>query len=187
MLKSKIPGGNELLNPEYILKDKLKLFYGSRVADLGCGGSGYFSFQAAQMAGDSGLVYAVDVLKMVLKNIDHRAKMLGLKNIKTVWSNLETVGGAKINDATVDFVMLVSVLFQNEHPERVFREGARLLKSKGKLLVVDWKQGIFPFGPPAEKKIDPDKVYDFALGAGLKKKDQFDAGRFHYGIVFERI
>ena len=119
MAITKTPGGNELLNPEHILHDELQVTYGSRVGDLGCGGVGYFTFQSAQLVGDTGLVYAVDVQKMVLKNIEHRAKMFGLSNIKAVWSNLESFGATKINDGSLDFVILSNILFQNKYPEKI--------------------------------------------------------------------
>ena len=187
MKNHNIHGGNEFLDIQGILKDKLGLFYGSKVADLGCGGSGAFSFQAANLVGDVGLVYAVDILKMVLKNIEHRAQMLGIKNIKTVWSNLENYGAAKINNDLLDYVLVVNVLFQNKSPEKIIREAVRLLKSGGKMLVIDWAEGRFPFGPPAEVKIDKKKIEDVALGANLKKTKDIDAGRFHYGLIFEKI
>lgn len=184
---NKIPGGNELLNPQDILQNKLKLTYGAKVADLGCGGIGYFSFQAAQIVGDTGLVYAVDILKMILKNIEHRAKMLGLNNIKTVLSNLEIFGATKINDNSIDFALLINVLFQNKQHEKILREAVRILKPKSKLLIIDWKNGVFPFGPPSNQKITIEKINDIALGAGLKKIKEFDAGKFHYGLIFEKI
>lgn len=183
----KIPGGNELLNPQEILRKQLNMPYGSKVGDFGCGGVGYFTFQAAQIVGDTGIVYCVDILKMILKSIEHRAKMFGLNNIKTVWSNLEIYGGAKINDGTLDFAFLVNILFQNKYPEKVLRETVRTLKLGGILLVIDWKQGRFPLGPLAEKKITSEKVGNIALGAGLKKVKEFEAGKFHYGMVFEKI
>ncbi len=187
MANTKMPGGNELLNPQSILHDELQVTYGSQIGDLGCGGVGYFTFQSAQLVGDTGLVYAVDVQKMILKNIEHRAKMLGLQNIKVVWSNLESFGATKINDGSLDFVLLVNILFQNKHPEKVLREAVRMLRNQGKLLVIDWKQGRFPLGPSADRKIAPEKVSDLALGAGLKKRKEFEAGKFHYGIIFEKI
>ena len=183
----KIPGGNELLNPQDILGNKLGMTYGARVADLGCGGSGFFTFQAAGLVGDRGLVYAVDILKMVLKNIEHRAKMFGMENIKTVWSNLENYGATKVNDNSLDFVLMVNVLFQNKHPEKVIREATRMLRSNGKALVIDWAEGRFPFGPNTDRRISRDRVNDVALGAGLKKIKDIEVGKFHYGIIFEKI
>ncbi len=187
MRNKKIPGGNELLNAQDILANKLGVTYGAKVADLGCGGSGFFTFQSAELVGDKGVVYAVDILKMVLKNIEHRAKMFGMENIKTVWSNLENYGAAKINDDAMDFVLLISVLFQNKHPEKIIREATRMLRQGGKVLVIDWSEGRFPFGPAGDMKIERERVNDVALGAGLKKIKDIEVGRFHYGIIFEKI
>ena len=187
MKSDKIPGGNELLNAQDILENQLKLEYGDKVGDLGAGGGGYFTFQAAQIAGEAGLVYAVDVLKLVLKNIEHRAKMFGFTNIKTVWSNLEKYGATNINDSSLERALLINILFQNEHPERILREAVRLLKKGGRLLVIEWKLGRFPFGPPADRRLIQENVEDLALAAGLKKIKGFKAGKFHYGLIFEKI
>lgn len=163
------------------------VIYGARVGDLGCGGNGYFTFAVSKLVGQTGLVYAVDILKMILKNIENRAKMIGLENIETVWSNLENYGATKINDNSLDFVLLVNILFQNKAPEKIVREANRILKRGGKMLVIDWKDGRFPFGPTTEMKIKVEDISDIALGAGLKKTKYFEAGKYHYGIVFEKI
>lgn len=181
------PGGRELLDAHELLINQLGISYGSKVADLGCGTTGYFAFQAAQAAGDTGLVYVVDILKLILKNIDNRAKMLGFDNIKTIWSNLENYGATEINDGSMDYAFLINVLFQNKKPETILREAARLLRKGGKILVVDWKNGRFPFGPMAEIKILPERVRELALGAGLKEIKEINAGKFHYGLIFEKI
>ncbi|PIP29456.1 hypothetical protein COX27_01375, partial [Candidatus Kuenenbacteria bacterium CG23_combo_of_CG06-09_8_20_14_all_36_9] len=110
-----VPGGTELLNPSDLIKNKLGVFYGAKVADLGCGGAGFFALQNAEVVGPNGLVYAVDVLKSALANVEARAKISGFKNIKTVWSNLEKYGATKINNESVDFTLLINILFQNKN------------------------------------------------------------------------
>lgn len=183
----KFPGGRELLDAYDLLIRQLGICYGAKVADLGCGTTGYFAFQAAQEIGETGMVYAVDILKLVLKNIDNRAKMLGLNNIKTIWSNLEDYGATEVHDGSVDYALLINVLFQNKKPETILREAARMMKRGGRLLVVDWKQGRFPFGPSAEIKITEEKIRELSLGAGLKEIKEIPAGKFHYGIIFEKL
>ncbi len=187
MENKKFPGGRELLDAHDLLINQLGINYGAKVADLGCGTTGYFAFQAAQTVGDTGMVYVVDIQKVILKNIDNRAKMLGFNNIRTVWSNLEEYGATDINDATIDYACLINVLFQNKKPETILREAARMLRRGGKLLVIDWKQGRFPFGPVAEIKVTPERTRELAMGAGLKEMKEITAGKFHYGIIFEKI
>ncbi len=189
MLKQvkKIKGGNEFLDAAFLLKNKLGVFYGAQAADLGCGASGYFVFKLAELVGKEGHVYAVDVLKLVLKNIEHRASMLGYNNISTLWSNLEAANATLINNNSLDFALLVNVLFQNTQHGKIIQEAARMLKRGGKLLIVDWEDGRFPFGPPPEIKVSPAKLTDLALGAGLKKQELFEAGRYHYGLLLVKI
>lgn len=189
MLKQakKIKSGNEFLDAPYLLKNKLGVFHGAEAADLGCGANGYFVFELAKLVGKEGKVYAVDILKLVLKNIEHRAEVLGYGNIKTIWSNLELPNATPINNNSLDFVLLINVLFQNKQHEKIMQEAARMLKRGGKLLVVDWQEGRFQFGPPPEIKVAPAKLSDIALGAGLKKEELFEAGQYHYGLLLVKI
>lgn len=187
MSHSKVPGGNGLLNPEQILKYELGISVGSYVGDFGCGGAGYFVFQAAKLVGETGLVYAVDILKPVLSNIDSRAKELNLKNIKTLWSNLEKFSACKINNNSLDFGLVINVLFQNKDRHAVLREVARLIKPLGKVLVIDWQAGRFPLGPNPADKISAEEVVKLADEFGLKLARRFEAGQYHYGLILEKF
>ncbi|HPA25592.1 MAG TPA: methyltransferase domain-containing protein [bacterium] len=181
--KQHVPGGNELLNPTDLITNKLGVFYGAKVADLGCGGAGFFALQNAQIVGPEGLVYAVDVLKSVLSTVDTKAKLLGLRNVKTIWSNLEKYGATKINNESLDFALLINILFQNKNHTEILMETARMLKKGGKILVVDWKEGRFPIGPKIEDKIKPADIVVMAQKINLTIEKEFDAGQFHYGMV----
>lgn len=178
-------GGNELLNAEYLLKDILELPYGSRVADLGCGSMAFFTLQAAKLVGDKGQVYACDILKDVLSAVASKARQEGLHNIKTVWTNLEIVGAAKI-DPPVDFTLLVNTLFQSKAHQEMLKEAYRLTKAGGKLLLVDWKISSGPVGPANEMKVPHDLAEQMAAAIGFKKIKEFAAGQNHYGFIFEK-
>lgn len=183
LLPMKIAGGNELLDSKKVL-EKAGLKEGDMVGDLGCGGKGYFCLQAAKLVGNKGMVFAVDILKSVLKNVAAEARAQGINNLKTVWSDLEILGATKINSSSLDFSLLVNILFQIKEHFEVIKEAVRLLKKDGKLLVVDWKKTQAPFGPPVEKRISTEELEKFASQLGLKKDFIFEAGKFHYGIVF---
>ena len=184
MNTTKIPGGNELLNPEKILRDELGVTPGSYLGDFGCGAIGYFVMQAAKIVGDSGLVYAIDILKSCLTNVENRAKELKLKNIKTIWTDLERFGACKINNNSLDFGLLINVLFQSNNKKDILKEAARMIKPNNKLLVIDWKQGRFPLGPAPDNKISPEELIKKAQELGLKLDRKFEAGQYHYGIIF---
>lgn len=182
----KIPGGNELLNPEKILKDDIEIGFGNEVADLGCGGKGYFTLQSAKLVGDKGKVYAIDVLKSILTSVETEAKIAGLSNIQTVWSNLEIYQATKIKDESLDLALLFNILFQNKKQREILRESARMIKEGGRLAVIDWKTTGAPFGPPKEIRISPEKVREMAQEIGLKEEKFFEAGLYHYGMIFSK-
>lgn len=182
-MESKIAGGNELLNPEKILKEA-GVSYGNVVADLGCGGMGYFSLQAGKLVGSKGQVYAVDILKSALASVETRVKLEGLENVKTVWSNLEVKGVTQIKENSLDFTLVVNVLFQSKKHREILQEAHRLLKTGGKLVVVDWQKSGAPLGPSSDHRVAPITIEEIAISLGFKKEKSFEAGPYHYGFVF---
>lgn len=184
MVNQRIAGGNELLNPEQLLKEILKIAYDAKVADFGCGSMAFFTLQAAKLVGDKGIVYAVDVLKDVLSSAESRSRQEGLYNIKTIWSNIEKVGVTKIPEQSLDYILLVNTLFQTKKHKEVLAEAKRLLKPGGKLMVVDWLTAGGPIGPTREMRIDAEQVKRLAMEVGYKTEKEFVAGKNHYGVIF---
>lgn len=180
----KISGGNELINPKKLLEQG-GLKAGETVADLGCGSSGHFVFPAAHLVGENGRVYAVDILPAILQGIESRARIEGLSNITSVWTDLERPGALQI-EGGADVALLVNTLFQVKDAATVIKEAARILKPGGTLLVAEWKATSTPLGPQAMMRIDSGKVKEWAQGAGLVFGREFEAGPYHYGFVFKK-
>lgn len=179
-------GGNELVNAHFIL-EKSGVHPGMIFADLGCGAIGHFVFPASGRVGSAGKVYALDIQKPVLQAIETRARLEGAQNIMTVWSDLEKVGAAQkqIQDGSVDVVLLANTLFQIKDRASVLKEAARMLKSGGTLAAVEWSAASPPgLGPSRELRVDSAKLEETAAAAGFALKEKFDAGPYHYGMVF---
>lgn len=174
----------KLLNPQALLEKELELQFGHQVADLGCGGAGYFTLPAARLVGSRGKVYAVDILKPALEGVISKAKLENILNIETVWSDLERVGATKIPAETLDAALLVNIMFQSRKNQFILQEAYRLLKTGGKLLVVDWKVEPTPFGPPLANRLAPSTIADLATKVGFSVHKEFEAGPYHYGFVF---
>lgn len=176
--------GNELINIDVIAKAGVEA--GMRVGDLGCGNLAYFTLSAAQAVGKDGLVYAVDILKSVLNSVDGLVKQNGLENVRTIWSNLEIVGATKIEAESLDIAFLHNVLFQSDNDDLILKEAFRLLKKGGKLMVIDWQRVSAPFGPPVADRPKPEDVKKYATEAGFQFFEEFTAGPYHYGLMFEK-
>lgn len=164
----------------------IPLAAGARVGDLGCGGHGLFALAAARLIGPRGVVYAVDILKTTLAEVAQKARLDGVANIKPIWSNLEIVGATAIPPQSLDAVLLISVLFQCHDRPSVLTEAKRLLKPGGALLVVDWKTTATALGPAAQHRIAPPAMHALVTAAGFVAGEQFDAGPYHYGMVFTK-
>lgn len=172
-----------MLNPEAIIH-QAGVGYGDVVGDLGCGGMGYFTLQAAKAVGDKGQVYAVDVLKNVLKSVWTKVKLEGLTNVRMVWSNLEILGATKIRESSLDFALLVNTLFQTKKHEAVITEATRLLKKGGKLVIVDWKKMSTPFGPQTEDRVSEDEIKGIVEKLGYSLEKTLDTGPYHFLLEY---
>ncbi|TAK05301.1 methyltransferase domain-containing protein [Patescibacteria group bacterium] len=176
-----IPSGSELLNPVTILTEA-GVREGMHVADLGCGATGHIVFPASHMVGKNGIVYGVDILKSALSGVESRAKLEGVANVQTVWSDIEVYGATKVPEASLDLATLVN----NRPSPAMMRETVRLIKPGGTLVVVDWVVTATPFGPASKERIDTETVKRMAADLRLTLTKEFQAGQYHYGVIFKK-
>jgi ubiquinone/menaquinone biosynthesis C-methylase UbiE len=168
------------INPGLILQQRLQLKRNMTAADFGCG-SGEWALALAKIL-DHGKVWAVDLLEEPLSAAKSRAKIAGLQNIEFVKSDIEKLIPRLPADA-LDLVLMTNLLFQVGDIGAVFGEAKRVLKTGGKVLVIDWKEDV-RVGPA--EKLPPEKVKEVAGHAGFGLTDKFDAGGFHYGMMLEK-
>ena len=81
---------------------------------------------------------------------------------------------------------LINILFQSKHDDYVIREAVRLIKDSGKLLIIDWGRVATSFGPAAEDRVKPETLKAIASKLNLKLIDEFEAGKYHFGLLFEK-
>ena len=174
-----IPSSSELIDATAIY-EAAGLRAGMKAADLGCGTSGHFVFPGARAVGETGEFYAVDILKSALSSVESRAKLEQATNIKTVWADIDAPNGVAIPSGSLDLVLLAN----NQPSPAMMQEAMRLVRSGGKLVVVDWKTSATPFGPPTAQRKDPFQIKSMALSAGLKLEKDFSPGKYHWGMVF---
>jgi ubiquinone/menaquinone biosynthesis C-methylase UbiE len=172
----------EFANPhEHVLQMGLRR--GMRVADLGVG-SGRHAISASRIVGEGGRVYAVDIQEDILIRLKDDLLRFGIKNVETVWGDLEKAGSTKLKEHSVDAIILSNVLFQIEHKDRVLTEIKRILKPKGKLLVVDWAGSYGGVGPSEEHVFSEQTAEKMFIDAGFYKTKSFRGGAHHYSILF---
>ena len=152
------------LNPENIVK-QLPLESGMTVADLGAG-TGSYSIPIAKRVAP-GKVYAVEVVKDLVNSIKDAARKEGLSNVEIIWGDIESPGGTKLADGSVNLVVMSNVLFQVESKEGLLVEAKRILKPRGHVLVIDWKASFGGTGPRESEVISPDTAKKMFLNSGF--------------------
>jgi len=174
----------KFVNPEEIVKG-VGIKEGDKVADFGCG-PGYFSIPIAKIIGESGEVYAFDVLPTALEALKSQAKLDGVDNIATQRANLEKYENSELEDGSMNWVILKDILFQNNDKKTILREAHRVLKKGGKILVMEWDNNL-SVGPDEKLRIDPLVLSELIMDAGFIFEKQSDAGNYHYVVVAAKL
>jgi ubiquinone/menaquinone biosynthesis C-methylase UbiE len=181
-----LPTGRVLLDPNTILQEA-RLSSGMIYADFGSGTLGHFVLPAAHVVGPGTPVYAVDILKSALEGVKGRAELEQVSNVHTVWGDIEKIGGVNIPPESLDVISMVNIASVIKKSPQVFEEAKRLLKSNGKILVVDWMEDtIHPLAPAKEKRMSTDELTDFAARVGMVSMKEFDAGADHWGMLIRK-
>ena len=151
-----------LIPPSKILSE-VWLRPGSSVLDYGCG-PGSFSIGAAQLVGESGKVFALDIHPLAVERVKKTALEKGLANIKTILSDCKT----NLPDQSIDVIMLYHAFHDMKNPNLVLKEIHRVLKPNGFLSFRDFNMkkyssiiidtGLFKLEKKTKKTINFSKV-----------------------------
>lgn len=165
-------------NPEATLKD-IGLRSGMVFMDVGCG-YGFFTIPAAQLVGEKGVVYAVDIDAAAVEKLKDTTAEKGLKNITAkVGAAEETVFCTEC----ADIVLYSIVLHDFNDPEKVLRNAKRMLKPTGTLVDLDWKKKPTLFGPPVRIRFSEEQAANLIKNAGFTVESIINAGRNFYIVT----
>ncbi len=105
---------------------------GFTILDYGCGPGSYI-LPVAQMVGQSGKIYAVDIQPLAVKSVNDIAANKQLMNVKTIKSDCKT----GLPDNSVDVALLYDIFHDLGNPDSVLAELHRVLKPNGILSFSD--------------------------------------------------
>lgn len=151
----------EQLKPDYVL-DKLKVTNQVNVADIGAG-SGVFTRAAAKKT--KGTVYALEISDELLGVLKESKKNQHLENVSVV-----KVQGNKfdIPDESCAVALLITVLHELDNPELILTEIKRVLTSRGRLGIIEWRDEVTPMGPPLDHRISESRIREVLSDSGFK-------------------
>lgn len=122
----------DFFRPRMDLLKEAGIGSGFCVLDFGCGPGSYIQ-PIAQLVGVSGVIYALDIHPLAIKEVQKKATRKGIKNLKTIESDCNT----GLPDNHVDVALLYDTYHDLSRPDEVMRELYRVLKSTGTLSFSD--------------------------------------------------
>lgn len=173
-----------LHDPETIFRE-IKLKEGDSFLDLGCG-AGDYAFYASRIVGLSGVVYAIDKWPEVISMITSKVISRGISNIKAMPCDI--TASLPLEDSSIDVCLLATVLHIPDVVQNIknlLKEIRRILKSEGRIVVIEIKKEEMPFGPPMHLRLSPYDTESMISSNGFTKIRLTDLG-YSYMIQFER-
>lgn len=173
------------LQPELIVSH-FHVRDGDLVGDFGAG-SGVYVPLLSKKVGSQGRVFACELQRGLVEKIGTLIRSHGFHNVDPLWCDLETEGGIKIADETLDVAIVINTLFQLEDKARAIMEKRRTLRSGGVLYLVDWSDSFGGIGPHPDCVICREAAIDLFESAGFIFEREYPAGVYHYGLAFRVI
>ena len=141
----------------------LKLKADSLVADIGSG-TGYFAVRIAK-AIPRGHLWGLDVEVDMVRYLRQRAKREQLANLTSLKTSTERAELPK----AVDRVFICNTYHHLRDRVRYFGRLRRHLRPGARLVIVDFRKGNIPVGPPERHRIAPQVLDRELVAAGYRK------------------
>ena len=184
MNETSMPVTGRFVEPDKVV-GHFHLRPGDVVADFGAG-SGYFLKALGAAVGEEGRIYACEIQKNLIDTLAEVARKAGLINVDTLWCDLEAPEGSKLGVGVLDAAIVINTLFQFDSKAAALSEIHRVLRSGGKLFIVDWSESFSGLGPQPGQVVDANAARALIETAGFVFDRTFDAGDHHYGLAYRK-
>jgi ubiquinone/menaquinone biosynthesis C-methylase UbiE len=125
--------GREEWQPPQQIMDSIGVKPGMVIGEPGAG-RGYFTFYLAERVGENGKVYANDISRSSLNEIERRVKREGIKNIKTVMGEIED---PLFPEENLDMIIMVYVLHMLDKPLPFMENIKKYMKPGASLVIIE--------------------------------------------------
>jgi len=159
----------------------LKLPTDARVADIGSA-TGYFAVRFARKV-PKGDVWAVDIEPDMVRFLARRARKEGLSNLHSVLGE----AADPLLTVPMDVIFVCNTYHHIQGRSAYFKALAPWLRKGGRIVIVDFKMGDIPVGPPPGHRVPPEVIVTelTRAGYGLKRRDD-RLLPYQHVLVFQR-
>ena len=150
--------------PELVI-ERLGDLKGKRVADIGAGPYGYFSFRIAAQT-DVEKVIAIDIDKDVIEVMEEARSLLAPDKKERLETRLVEPDDPKLKDGEVDIVLMVNLSFYINDRVTYFKNLRKGIAENGKLVIIDFKKRSTPIGPAISERVSLGQIEAELQNAG---------------------
>jgi ubiquinone/menaquinone biosynthesis C-methylase UbiE len=122
----------DLRLPRMNILKEVGIKLGFHVLDYGCGPGSYI-VPLAELVGESGKVYALDIHPLAIQKVKNTVSKKQLANVETILSDCQT----GLPDNSLDVVLLYDIFHHLSDTHRILKELHRVLKPDGVLSFSD--------------------------------------------------
>ncbi len=182
MHKLDSPERRKMLPPEETLIDA-GLTKNDIFIDIGCG-IGYFSIAASIIIGPKGKVFALDTSSEMLEELNRRIIDKKIKNILPI---LTKDYDFKIDSEIGTFALMSNVLHEVDDKVIFLKETNKVLKTQGKLCVIEWQKKETEKGPPIKDRLSELQVNELLDQTNFKLLDSYSIGDNFTAYISKKI
>ncbi|MFL2479608.1 MAG: methyltransferase domain-containing protein [Verrucomicrobiales bacterium] len=160
---------------------ELKLKPGMSVADIGSG-NGYHTLMMAEIIGNKGTAYAVDIQPEMLQMLEKRANKAGMKNIKSIENRY---WDTDLPESSIDFALMADVYHEFSHPEQMLSSIRRALKPQGIVSLLEFREEDPKVPIKPEHKMSKEQVIKEMTKNGFKLSRSYDKLPWQHLLFFQ--
>jgi ubiquinone/menaquinone biosynthesis C-methylase UbiE len=158
---------------------------GMDVADIGAG-TGLHTRPIARKVLPGGKVYAVEITKPFLEQIEKTCRDQGIDNVVCVHSKVDST---ELDPESIDVAFLCDTYHHFEYPYKMLDSIRTALRPGGRLVVVDYKkeEGVSPKWVFGHVRANKNAVVEECEKAGFTFLDEVpDVMKIHYVLRFKK-
>ncbi len=181
------------LDSDEILKE-LNLHGNEVFMDAGCG-DGHIAIKASTDYLPDGIAYGVDIHDDSIDELEAYKNENNIENLIAIKADI-TEEIPQIEDNSIDVIFMLNVVHgfkASQNMDEVIEKLLRILKSDGRIAIVEFRPIEWSFGPPIEIKYAPDELEEVFDKYAFKKVHLNEEigldssnGKSHYLIIFEK-
>jgi ubiquinone/menaquinone biosynthesis C-methylase UbiE len=142
-------------------------------------GTGFFSTRFAKRT-NGGRVYACDISKTM---VDWMKKNITIPDVIPILMEENRI---PLEDGIADLVYTINLHHELSEPVTALKEANRLLKTRGRIFVADWKKEDMTRGPRLEIRYTSQKVMDQLTEAGFRNAEAHQGMPFQFLVTAEK-